>query len=131
RAVGRRFGRRVAGLGGGQRPGLAERLEQGPAHGMGQRANGLRVGQVQPAPAVTRIVVGRVFGTHVSKNYSRKGSFDKDTKELFRDTAALAPAGRLTYLLRSRPAGPPNCLGRPPADPDNGPGRMADDNSGN
>jgi hypothetical protein len=46
-AVGRGLAEDLAGLRRGQRPGVAERFEQRPAHRMRQRPDGLRIRQVE------------------------------------------------------------------------------------
>jgi hypothetical protein len=48
------------------------------------------------SPALARLrFVGPIFGSHVSKDYSRKSSFDKPSKHFFRETS-IAPAARAT-----------------------------------
>src|SRR6185437_10362877 len=114
-AVRRRLAEHLAGLRRGERPRVAERLEQRPAQWVSQRPHGLRVGQVELRPIVARkrptlvfagpisaglvsagpilagpILAGRsivspafaclrfvgpTFGSHVSKDYSRKNRF--------------------------------------------------------
>jgi hypothetical protein len=94
---------------------VAERLEQRPAQRVSQRSHGLRVGQVELQPIITRtrhilVLAGRIivspvtarvlfayllfarllsarpiFGSHVSKDYSRKSRFDKSSKHFFRE----------------------------------------------
>src|SRR5689334_8961798 len=51
-AVRRRLAEHLAGLRRGERPRVAERLEQRPAHWVSQRPHGLRVGQVELRPIV-------------------------------------------------------------------------------
>src|SRR5689334_1973114 len=53
-AVRRRLAEHLAGLRRGERPRVAERLEQRPAQRVGQRSHGLRVGQVEMQPIVAR-----------------------------------------------------------------------------
>src|SRR6185312_1209802 len=54
-AVRRRFAEHLAGLRGGKRPRVAERLEQCPTQRMGQRPHGLRVVQVELRQIVKRM----------------------------------------------------------------------------
>ena len=56
--VGRGFAEHLAGLRRGERPGVAERLEQPPAQRVSQRPDGLRVGQVDALASAGTVRVG-------------------------------------------------------------------------
>src|SRR5262249_2207252 len=76
RAVRWRLAEGLAGLGGGERPRDADQVEQRHPHRVCERAYGLRVGEPERlVPGVGRAL--GFFGTHVSKHYLRKTSFDK------------------------------------------------------
>src|SRR5215467_6623184 len=132
-AVRRRLAEHLAGLRRGERPRVAQPLEQRPAQRVSQRPHGLRVRQVELPPIVGRTrailvsasricaspicaspicaspicaspicadpvladrsivrpafallrLAGSIFGSHVSKDYSRKSRFDKSSKHFF------------------------------------------------
>ena len=62
------------------------------------------------SPAFARLrFVGPIFGSHVSKDYSRKSCFDKSSKHFFREKAgrtSIGAAGLFAWRPPRRPRHP-------------------------